>query len=107
MIMPATPPPTFVITTPVGDIELDPTEIKDVWAYVAQSMGVDIQDEQVKEFLGESIETKRDFYDSRAYIGWGHSMMEVINRDYDIERICNYNNRMSGEASPILSLIHI
>ena len=101
MIMPATPPPTFVITTPVGDIELDPTEIKDVWAYVAQSMGVDIQDEQVKEFLGESIETKRDFYDSRAYIGWGHSMMEVINRDYDIERICNYNNRMSGEASPI------
>jgi len=100
-IMPKMPPPRFVITTPVGDIALDPEEIRDVWAFVAESVGVDIQDEQIKEFLGDSIETKRDFYHSKSYIGWGNSMMEVINRDYEIEKIVNYNNRMSGEASPI------
>ena len=99
--MPKLPPPRFVINTPVGDIELDPVEIKDVWAYVAESVGVDIQDEQVKVFLGDSIETKKDFYHSKSYIGWGNTMMEVINRDYEIIRIGNYNSRMSGEASPI------
>ncbi len=99
--MPSQPPPQFVITTPVGDIALDPTEIRDVWAYVSESVGVDIQDEQVQLFLGESVETKRDFYQSKSYVGWGHSMMEVVNRDYEIVRISNYNNRMSGEASPI------
>ena len=36
--MPKLPPPRFVINTPVGDIELDPVEIKDVWAYVAESV---------------------------------------------------------------------
>ena len=99
--MPKLPPPRFVINTPVGDIELDPVEIKDVWAYVAESVGVDIQDEQIKVFLGDSIETKKDFYHSKSYIGWGNTMMEVINRDYEIIRIGNYNSRMSGEASPI------
>ena len=100
-IMSKMPPPRFVITTPVGDIALDPEEIRDVYAFVAESVGVDIQDEQIKDFLGDSIETKRDFYHSKSYIGWGNSMMEVINRDYEIEKIVNYNNRMSGEASPI------
>jgi len=99
--MPKLPPPRFVINTPVGDIELDPVEIRDVWAYVADSVGVDIQDEQIKVFLGDSIETKKDFYHSKSYIGWGNTMMEVINRDYEIIRIGNYNSRMSGEASPI------
>ena len=99
--MPKLPPPRFVINTPVGDIELDPVEIRDVWAYVAESVGVDIQDEQIKVFLGDSIETKKDFYHSKSYIGWGNTMMEVINRDYEIVRIGNYNSRMSGEASPI------
>lgn len=50
--MPNQPPPQFVITTPVGDIALDPTEIRDVWAFVSESVGVDIQDEQIKDFLG-------------------------------------------------------
>ena len=95
--MPKLPPPRFVINTPVGDIELDPVEIRDV----AESVGVDIQDEQIKVFLGDSIETKKDFYHSKSYIGWGNTMMEVINRDYEIIRIGNYNSRMSGEASPI------
>lgn len=99
--MPNLPPPRFVINTPAGDIELDPVEIRDVWAYVAESVGADIQDEQIKVFLGDSIETKKDFYHSKSYIGWGNTMMEVINRDYEIIRIGNYNSRMSGEASPI------
>ena len=82
--MPDQPPPQFVITTPVGEIALDPTEIRDVWAYVSESVGVDIQDEQIKVFLGDSVETKRDFYHSKSYVGWGNSMMEVVNRDYEI-----------------------
>ena len=51
--MPNQPPPQFVINTPVGDIALDPTEIRDVWAFVSESVGVDIQDEQIKDFLGD------------------------------------------------------
>ena len=103
--MPSQPPPQFVITTPVGDIALDPTEIRDVWAYVSESVGVDIQDEQVQLFLGESVETKRDFYQSKSYVGWGHSMMEVVNRDYEIVRISNYNNRTTFFSDTLISFL--
>lgn len=94
-------PPNLTITTPVGAIDIDSEQLRDVYKFINDSVGVDIQDEQINKFLGTSVETKRDFYSSKAYVGWGYSMMEIINRDYEIVKITNFNNRMSGEASPI------
>ena len=99
--MPEVPPAPLHITTPMGPIEVDPDNIRDIYGYVAKATSMDIQDEEIKNFLGDSVETKRDYYSTKAYVGWGHAMMAVINRDYDIVKITNYNNRMTAEASPI------
>jgi len=99
--MPEVPPAPLHITTPMGPIEVDPDNIRDIYGYVAKATSMDIQDEEIKNFLGDSVETKRDYYSTKAYVGWGHAMMTVINRDYDIVKITNYNNRMTAEASPI------
>ena len=99
--MPEITPPPLTITSPMGPLELDADNLRNVYGYVAKATSMDIQDEHIKEWLGPSVETKRDYYHNKAYVGWGNAMMEIINRDYRIEKITNYNNRMSAEASPI------
>ena len=99
--MPKIAPPPLTITSPMGSLELDADNLRNVYAYVAEATSMDIQDEQIKNWLGPSVETKRDYYQNKSYVGWGNAMMEIINRDYRIEKITNYNNRMSAEASPI------
>ena len=69
--MPEIAPPPLTITSPMGPLELDADNLRNVYGYVAKATSMDIQDEHIKEWLGPSVETKRDYYHNKAYVGLG------------------------------------
>ena len=93
--------PPLSFDTPAGNMDINVEAVKDATMYINHSTGYDLQDRQIDEFIEENIESKQLEYCGRSYIEWAYSLMEVLDRHYEVKRIANYNGRGSAEANPV------
>ncbi len=90
----------------IAGIDIPVESVKDAMLYINQNTGYDMVDRQIDDFINTThsegyVESKQLEYSGRSYVGWAHSLMEVANRYYDVEKVVAYNGRGTAEANPV------
>ena len=91
----------------IGGFDICPVEsVKDALLYINHNTGYDMVDRQIDEFITAThkdgyVESKQLEHSGKSYVGWAHSLMEVCERYYDVEKVVAYNGRGTAEANPV------
>lgn len=89
------PDKDLTITSPFGDFILDTELLNDTFNYLANNLNKsDRVDRSVSRFFDcepEGLECKEKYWNSKEYIYWAHSLMEVLNREWELIKTENYN----------------
>ena len=90
----------------IGGFDIPVESVKDALLYINHNTGYDMVDRQIDEFITAThkdgyVESKQLEHSGKSYVGWAHSLMEVCERYYDVEKVVAYNGRGTAEANPV------